>query len=140
MKNDSQALLDVNPFTLIRARARERRLGMSCRKAWFIMIWPVLLLSLLQASAGASEKVYPDHPIEVVLNYPPGASLDISARIIQPPLQAALGVPVILLTKAGGAGAIGADFVARSKPDGYKAGVLTFFSLSFPPPFNTFVS
>jgi tripartite-type tricarboxylate transporter receptor subunit TctC len=62
---------------------------------------------------------YPTRPIELIIPFPPGGPADTAARIIQPPLSAALGVPVVLINKPGGGGALGGDYVAKAKPDGY---------------------
>ncbi len=95
-----------------------------------IFLWGISL------SAIASEDDYPKRPIELILNYPPGGSLDLVMRIVQPAIQQKLGVPIILTTKGGGAGALGADFVAKAKPDGYTVGVLGYMALNITPQFN----
>jgi len=51
-----------------------------------------------------------------------------------------IGVPIILTTKAGGAGALGADFVANAKPDGHTIGAFSFVALTSTPQFNKSVS
>ncbi|OLB96944.1 MAG: hypothetical protein AUH30_11400 [Candidatus Rokubacteria bacterium 13_1_40CM_68_15] len=67
----------------------------------------------------SAQPTYPNRPIEVIIPFPPGGPADTAARIIQPRLSAALGVPIVLINKAGGGGALAADYVAKSKPDGY---------------------
>lgn len=62
---------------------------------------------------------YPRRQIEFIIPFPPGGPADTAIRIIQPQLSANLGVPIVLVNKPGGGGALGGDFVARTKPDGY---------------------
>ena len=62
---------------------------------------------------------YPNRPIRLIVAYPPGGSTDIAARVIAPALSLALGVNVFVETRAGANGSIGAEFVAKSPPDGY---------------------
>ncbi len=66
---------------------------------------------------------YPSKPIRIVVPYPPGGSLDILARAVSPKLNAGLGVPVIVESRAGASGVIGSEYLARSAPDGYTIGV-----------------
>ena len=72
---------------------------------------------LLQAQA--LEKNWPSKSIRLVVPYPPGGSSDIIARAIAQPLSEALQQAVIVDNKAGSNGNLGADFVAKSAPDGY---------------------
>src|SRR5437899_7806188 len=78
-----------------------------------------LVLMLALATPAAAQPAHPARPIEVIIPFPPGGPADTAARIIQPKLSAALGVPLVLVNKPGGGGALGADYVAKSKPDGY---------------------
>ena len=72
-------------------------------------------LPAVQAAAGS----YPDHPVHLVVPFPPGGPADIVARPLSEKLSIALGQPVIVINKSGASGTAGAAFVAKSDPDGY---------------------
>lgn len=62
---------------------------------------------------------YPSQPITLVNPYAAGGPADVLGRALARELEKQLGKPVIVENKAGGGAAIGANFVARAKPDGY---------------------
>ena len=76
-------------------------------------------LALGLGAAKAHSANWPAKPIRIVVPYPPGGSSDIIARSIAQPLSEALKQPVIVENKAGAHGNLGADYVAKSAPDGY---------------------
>ena len=71
----------------------------------------------LPTSAGA--QAWPTKNIRIVLQFPPGGSTDVVARILAQALTAKLGQTVIVENKPGADGAIAAEFVLRSEPDGH---------------------
>ena len=73
----------------------------------------------LLAASGADAQAWPAKPLRVVVPYPPGGANDIVARALQPALAAALGQPVTVENRGGGATQIGTEAVARAAPDGY---------------------
>jgi len=73
----------------------------------------------LAFSSLAAAQAFPDKPIRIVVPYAAGGSTDNMARVMQEPLQKALGQPVIIDNKPGASGVLAAREVIRSKPDGY---------------------
>jgi tripartite-type tricarboxylate transporter receptor subunit TctC len=65
------------------------------------------------------ETGFPSKPIEIVVPFAPGGSLDIGARVVTEPLSQALKVPVVIKNQAGGGGLMGATSFFNAKPDGY---------------------
>ena len=80
----------------------------------------ILAAALLAVFAGAAgAQTYPNKPIRIVVPYAAGGTSDILARQIGPKLTDAWGQPVVVENKPGANGNVGADFVAKSAPDGY---------------------
>ena len=74
--------------------------------------------SLFARRAGAQEN-YPSRTITMISPFPPGGVSDTITRPLDAALEAVFKQPVGLENKAGAAGAVGAQFVAAAKPDGY---------------------
>src|SRR5688572_15364771 len=80
----------------------------------------ILAAALLAVFAGAAgAQAYPNKPIRIIVPYAAGGTSDILARQIGPKLTDAWGQPVIVENRTGANGNVGADFVAKSPPDGY---------------------
>ena len=79
-----------------------------------------LLLAMLAAfAANAVADDYPNKAIRVIVGFPPGGINDIVARVVGERLGQSLGQAIIVENKPGAGGTIGADQVAKSRPDGY---------------------
>jgi tripartite-type tricarboxylate transporter receptor subunit TctC len=80
-----------------------------------------LLVTVLACALGAAAHAqsYPTKPIRLIVPYAAGGTSDILARQIGPKLTEAWGQPVIVENRTGANGNVGADFVAKSAPDGY---------------------
>jgi tripartite-type tricarboxylate transporter receptor subunit TctC len=71
-------------------------------------------------SGGAfAQDVFPSRAVTIVNAFPPGGANDLITRPIATALEPVLKQPVVVETKAGAAGQIGAQFAASAKPDGY---------------------
>ena len=76
----------------------------------------LLLAGLVDAATAQS---YPNRIIKFVQGFPPGGNVDIIARILANEMEKGLGQSIVVEAKPGLAGALAADTVARSDPDGY---------------------
>jgi tripartite-type tricarboxylate transporter receptor subunit TctC len=75
-------------------------------------------LALAAAPVAWAQK-FPEKPIRLVVPFPPGGNIDITARTIAPGMSEALGTQVVVDNRGGASGTIGVDLVAKSPPDGY---------------------
>ena len=71
------------------------------------------------ASGGALAQTFPTKPISLVVPFPPGGTTDVLARALAERLGPVLGQTVIVENKPGAGATIGADYVAKAKPDGH---------------------
>jgi tripartite-type tricarboxylate transporter receptor subunit TctC len=80
---------------------------------------PLALLAAVIASPASAQPAYPSKPVKLIVPFPPGGSNDIVARLIGRELSESTGQQFLVDNRGGASGAIGADAVAKSAPDGY---------------------
>ncbi len=80
-----------------------------------------LLLGVVLAAAGSavSAQSFPEQPVKLVVPFPAGGTTDVLARALGQKLAEKIHQPVIIENKPGAGATIGAEYVARAKPDGY---------------------
>ena len=74
--------------------------------------------SLWSATRAVAQN-YPTRPIRLIVGFAAGGTTDFMARLVAEKMRAPLGQPVLVENKTGANGALGAEFVAKSEPDGY---------------------
>ena len=89
-----------------------------------------VLIALFAPSAAAG--TYPEKPIRIVVPFSPGGGTDLLSRAMQPKLERALGVGIIIENRTGGGGTVGFTYAARAAPDGYTF-LVTSASFTFAP-------
>jgi tripartite-type tricarboxylate transporter receptor subunit TctC len=82
------------------------------------------LACLIAVPALAQAQAWPSKPIRWVVPYTPGGITDNVTRMVTQKMQEALGQPIVIENKPGANSIIGADFVAKSAPDGYTVGTV----------------
>ncbi|MCG2591442.1 tripartite tricarboxylate transporter substrate binding protein [Ramlibacter sp. XY19] len=81
---------------------------------------PILAGAILAvATAGAFAQAWPSRPIKIIVGLPAGLAVDVIARVYADKLSKTLGQPVVVENRAGAAGNIAQDFVAKAPADGY---------------------
>ena len=76
-------------------------------------------ITLCLASGATFAQAWPTRPISLIVPFPAGGTTDVLARAVGLELSKSLGQPVVVESKPGAGATLGADFVAKSKPDGY---------------------
>ena len=89
--------------------------------------------TLALGSTAALAQTYPAKPIRIVVPFPASGTSDVLARLIGQKMSEKLGQPVVVENKAGNAGNIGADLVAKSPADGYTFVLMDVGNLTISP-------
>ncbi len=87
------------------------------RRQWMGVVGAVLTAAF--GYGAHAQGKFPDRAITIVVPSAPGGTTDFTARLIAEPLSRAMGQPVVVDNRAGAAGNIGNQWVAKAKPDGY---------------------
>jgi len=85
-------------------------------------LWRGLVAAVLVAagaSAGAQSTPWPQKPVTIIVPFVPGGGTDLGARLVAQKLSTRWGQSVVVDNRGGAGGVVGADAVARAKPDGY---------------------
>jgi tripartite-type tricarboxylate transporter receptor subunit TctC len=78
-----------------------------------------LALALLLAFCAPAAAEYPDHPVRLIIPFPPGGSNDVVGRLVAKQLSVKLGVQVFVDNRGGAGGVLGTEAAAVAPPDGY---------------------
>lgn len=89
------------------------------RRSLTFSLSAALAASCLAPLAAQAQAPFPNKPVKIIVGFPAGGPLDAHARLMAERLGKELGQPIIVDYKAGAGGTVGADFVAKSDPDGY---------------------
>jgi tripartite-type tricarboxylate transporter receptor subunit TctC len=79
----------------------------------------LVALAAAMAGGGAMAQAWPTKPISLIVPFPAGGTTDVLARALADKLSQSLGQTVIVESKPGAGATLGADYVAKSRPDGY---------------------
>jgi tripartite-type tricarboxylate transporter receptor subunit TctC len=86
-------------------------------------LFSALVLLTYTTATPVAAQTYPDKSVRMIVPFPPGGATDVTARILADELTVRFKQTFIVENRAGAAGTIGIDQVAKSKPDGYTLGV-----------------
>jgi len=84
-------------------------------------------------SLARAQGKYPERPIKIIVPFPPGGGVDLTARLLMEPLSKELGQAIVVDNKGGAGGLIGVTAMAQSPPDGYTIAVTGVSSMSAGP-------
>jgi tripartite-type tricarboxylate transporter receptor subunit TctC len=79
----------------------------------------IVLAILAPAPASQAQGSYPSKAIRLVVGFPPGGGMDLSARVYAAQLQEPLGASIVVENRPGATGVVAGEIVAKAAPDGY---------------------
>ena len=84
-----------------------------------LQVCAVALLFAALCASGTQAQTYPNKPVRVIVGFPPGGGVDITARVIASALSDLWGISVLVDNRPGATGSIGTEIAAKANPDGY---------------------
>ncbi|MGJ7581991.1 Bug family tripartite tricarboxylate transporter substrate binding protein [Variovorax sp. RHLX14] len=94
------------------------------RLLWVTSMAASILLAAVPLSVQAQTYPYPARPVHVVVPFAPGGPVDVLARVLSQDFGEAWSQAFVVENRAGAAGNIGVDFLAKAAPDGYTVGIV----------------
>jgi tripartite-type tricarboxylate transporter receptor subunit TctC len=102
------------------------------RRALVLVCLGILCLALVVAGCGGGKpqtakqptEKFPTQPVHIIVQYPPGGGIDVTARLLAKHAEKYLGQNIVIENKVGGNGVLGITTVAAAKPDGYTLGII----------------
>ena len=88
---------------------------------------------LALSSVARAQGKYPERPIRIIVPYPPGGGVDLTARLLMEPLAKELGQTIVIENKGGAGGLIGVEAMSHAAPDGYTLCLVGVSSMSAGP-------
>jgi tripartite-type tricarboxylate transporter receptor subunit TctC len=77
------------------------------------------MAALAAPAVARAQGKYPERPIKIIVPFPPGGGVDLTARLLMEPLSKELGQPIVIENKSGAGGIIGVEAMSHAPPDGY---------------------
>jgi tripartite-type tricarboxylate transporter receptor subunit TctC len=93
----------------------------------------LLVAALALPAIARAEGRYPDRPIRIIVPYPPGGGVDLTARLLTEPLAKELGQTIVIENKGGAGGLIGVEAMSHAPSDGYTLSLTGVSSMSAGP-------
>jgi tripartite-type tricarboxylate transporter receptor subunit TctC len=98
-----------------------------------LLIGALALPVVARARPAKAEGKYPERPIKIIVPYPPGGGVDLTARLLMEPLAKELGQTIVVENKGGAGGLIGVEAMSHAPPDGYTLSLTGVSTLSAGP-------